>query len=156
MKNSVRHLFLKAGCAMFLFLFAALASAQERPFRGEFVNRDGGQVLTIDLYGESIEVPAFEFLGLTHGYLHGNVYGVWFVTRAGVTGRTATIHLSNEFGSEAQTVKLSLQGDTALVYQAEGSLVIKRVGEGRKLVKLPQRMTFVRSAAPPTSRDRRR
>lgn len=150
MKISAQHLIKTFGYIAFFWLLAqpAVAAAQtQQPFRGEFVNRQGGQVLTLDLYDESIEVPAFEFLGTTHGYLHGNVYGVWFVTRATVSGRTATVHLSNEFGSEAQTVKLTLQGDTALLYQAEGSLVIKRVGEGRKLIKLPQNMTFTRRTA---------
>lgn len=149
MKISAQRLIKTLGRMAFLLWPAlpAVAVVQTHPFRGEFVNRHGGQVLTLDLYDESIEVPAFEFLGTTNGYLHGNVYGVWFVTRATVSGRTATVHLTNEFGSEAQTVKLTLQGDTALAYQAEGSLVIKRVGEGRKLIKLPQNMIFVRSTA---------
>lgn len=127
-----------------MLLSLNLMAQDKQPFRDVFVTRQGGQMLTLNLYEENIVVPQFEFLGPTNGYMHGNVYGVWFVTRSKVNGRTATMHLTNEFGSESQTVKLTLLGDTAVDYQAEGNLVIKRVDEGRKLVKLPAHMIFVR------------
>ncbi len=97
--------------------------------------------LNIDLYKESIEVPGMEMFGPMNGYIQGQgVYGVWMVTSVkNVSDKEATIHLSNDLGSETQAVHLRLQNDSICMFEQIDGNVIKKV-VGRKLVKIPSRI----------------
>ncbi len=96
--------------------------------------------LNIDLYNESIEVPTMEMFGPMNGYIQGKgVYGVWMVTSLKIkSDKEATIHLSNDLGSETQAVRLTLQNDSICTFEQIDGNVIKKV-VGRKLVKIPKK-----------------
>ncbi len=97
--------------------------------------------LNIDLYNESIEVPTMEMFGPMNGYIQGKgVYGVWMVTSVKINSeKEATIHLSNDLGSETQAVRLTLKNDSICTFEQIDGNVIKKV-VGRKLVKIPKKI----------------
>lgn len=97
--------------------------------------------MTIDLYEESINVPGMEMFGPMHGYLNGNVYGIWTITSSKIINEnTALIRLSNDQGSETQEVKLTKNEDQYIFEQIDGVCIKKVVG--RKLVKIPKKLIF--------------
>lgn len=100
--------------------------------------------LVIDLYEESINVPGMEMFGPMHGFLKGNVYGIWTITSAKVTNeRNAVIRLSNDQGSETQEVQLSIESNGSYSFEQVNGVSIKKV-VGRKLEKIPKKLTFER------------
>ena len=111
------------------------------PFKCTLYDRENKIYLHLDLYEESINVPGMEMFGPMHGYLNGNVYGIWSITSAKiVNATTALIRLSNDQGSETQEVKLTKNDDQYIFEQVDG-VCIKKV-EGRKLVKIPKKLIF--------------
>ena len=84
-----------------------------------------------------------ELFGPMNGYINGpGVYGVWMVTSHEIkSDKEAVIHLSNDLGSETQTVRLTLQTDTTCLFQQTDGNVIKKA-IGRKLVKIPAKLLF--------------
>lgn len=125
---------------LFVFLLHPYIRAQQI-FKGFFKNQSNGITLTLDLYKESVLVPNFSFLGETNGYMGGNIYGIWIVTKNQIEGKKATIHLSNEFGSESQTITLEQLTDSTYQYEVQDSPIIKKV-VNKKLVKIPTKMIF--------------
>lgn len=93
---------------LLLFAFAMLvATAQpaSNPYKGTFVCKMAQITLYLDAYGENIEVPGLSFLGKTNGYLSGTgVYGIWMITNCEKQGDALRIRLSNDTGSDSQTV----------------------------------------------------
>ncbi len=119
---------------------AALAHAQEIwKFKAE--SQTEKISLNIDLYNESIDVPTMEMFGPMNGYIQGKgVYGVWMVTSLKIkSDKEATVHLSNDLGSETQAVRLTLQNDSVCTFEQIDGNVIKKV-VGRKLVKIPKKI----------------
>lgn len=127
---------------MFLVLCVfSIATMAQQAFKGSLSCKEENLHLTIDLYEESINVPGMEMFGPMHGYLNGNVYGIWSITSAKiVNATTALIRLSNDQGSETQEVKLTKNDDQYIFEQVDG-VCIKKV-EGRKLVKIPKKLIF--------------
>ncbi len=126
-----------------LLTTAATATAQE-VFKGTFHSREEKLNLVLDLYQESVEVPGMEMFGPMHGYLNGNVYGVWTVTSANVKdARTAVLRLSNDLGSETQEVRLTQTNDSTYLFEQVDGVVIKKVVK-KKLVKIPSKITFLK------------
>lgn len=79
------------------------------PWKLRLDNSDEGVYLHIDLYEESIPVPGMEMFGPMNGYLNGKgVYGVWSVTSFDIKDdKVATLRLSNDLGSETQSIRLT-------------------------------------------------
>lgn len=100
--------------------------------------------LRLDLYEESIDVPGMEMFGPMNGYMNGKgIYGVWMITSFKIESeREAILRLSNDQGSETQSVRLTTLSDSTYQAELQGGVVMKKV-EGKKLVKLPSRLTFV-------------
>lgn len=100
--------------------------------------------LRFDLYEESIDVPGMEMFGPMNGYMNGKgIYGVWMITSFKIESeREAILRLSNDQGSETQSVRLTTLSDSTYQAELQGGVVMKKV-EGKKLVKLPSRLTFV-------------
>ena len=100
--------------------------------------------LRLDLYEESIDVPGMEMFGPMTGYMNGKgIYGVWMITSFKIESeREAILRLSNDQGSETQSVRLTTLSDSTYQAELQGGVVMKKV-EGKKLVKLPSRLTFV-------------
>ncbi len=122
-----------------------LVTTGSQPWKGRFVCEEQPATLILDLYEESIEVPDMEVLGPMNGYLSGKgIYCTWMVVSHQIMDEThATMRISNDLGSEVQAVELTLQGDSLLTFQQVDGNVIKRV-DGKKLVKIPQRLIFKR------------
>ncbi len=126
-----------------LFLLSGKVVAQDT-FKGTFFSREEKLNLVLDLYQESVEVPGMEMFGPMHGYLNGNVYGVWSVTSATVKDtRTAVLRLSNDLGSETQEVRLTQTTDSTYLFEQVEGVVIKKVVK-KKLVKIPSKIVFLK------------
>lgn len=127
---------------MFLIVcVCSLLSMGQQTFKASLTCKEEKLQLTIDLYEESINVPGMEMFGPMHGYLSGNVYGVWTITSAKIINENnALIRLSNDQGSETQEVKLTKSNDQYIFEQVDGISIKKVVG--RKLVKIPKKMIF--------------
>lgn len=133
----------RIGLAIILSVLGSVAWAQTA-FKGDFENKQEGLNLTLNLQEETIYVPGMSFIGATHGYLSGNLYGIWIITSVQIKDEShATIHLSNDQGADTQVVGLTLEGDSLLSFEAKGRMLIKRV-EKKKLAKLSSTIKFYR------------
>lgn len=139
MKNKLLLFF----CALMLTGGQLSAQTADRPFKGRFYNEENRIYLTLDLYEATLDAPGLSFLGKMNGFMNGNIYGIWLLTSHKIEGKTATLRFSNDQGSDAQTVRLTAQSDSVLIYKALDGNSIRRV-EKRKLVKIPSEMTFRR------------
>lgn len=139
MKNKLLLFF----CALMLGGGQLSAQTADRPFKGRFYNEENRIYLTLDLYEATLDAPGLSFLGKVNGFMNGNIYGIWLLTSHKIEGKTATLRFSNDQGSDAQTVRLTAQSDSVLIYKALDGNSIRRV-EKRKLVKIPSEMTFRR------------
>lgn len=127
---------------MFVLLcVCSLWSMAQQTFKASLSCKEENLHLTIDLYEESINVPGMEMFGPMHGYLNGNVYGIWTITSSKIINEnSALIRLSNDQGSETQEVKLTKNDDQYIFEQVDGVSIKKVVG--RKLVKIPKKLIF--------------
>lgn len=108
------------------------------------INDDHKINLVIDLYEESIVAPGMEMFGPMHGFLKGNIYGIWSITSAKIINeQSAVIRLSNDQGSETQEVELTIQNNGKYNFEQVGGVAIKKI-VGRKLEKIPKSLTFER------------
>ena len=139
MKNKLLLFF----CALMLAGGQLSAQTADRPFKGRFYNEENRIYLTLDLYEATLDAPGLSFLGKMNGFMNGNIYGIWLLTSHKIEGKTATLRFSNDQGSDAQTVRLTAQSNSVLIYKALDGNSIRRV-EKRKLVKIPSEMTFRR------------
>lgn len=112
-------------------------------FTGHYVNREHGIHLHLDLDRQSLEVPGFSFLGKMGGYINGKIYGVWLLTSHQQNGKKARLRFSNDQGSDSQTIELEIANDSTLYYKTLEGNVIRKT-QGRKLVKTPNELHFVR------------
>ena len=122
---------------------AAISGAQQ-PFKRTLYDPENKINLYIDLYEESINVPGMEMFGPMHGFLKGNIYGIWSITSAKIINeQSAVIRLSNDQGSETQEVELTIQSNGKYNFEQVGGVAIKKI-IGRKLEKIPKSLTFER------------
>lgn len=124
---------------------AAVSITAGEPFRGTFKGEELKITLEINLYEEDVKVPGMEMFGPMNGYLRGtDLYCTWYVSSVQqATDNKASVHFSNELGSETQAVELTLKDDSLLTLRQTGGSVLKKV-VGKKLQKLPNEITFKR------------
>lgn len=127
---------------LFLLLLFPIALWGQKPFKGLFFDKDNNINLNIDFYEESVEVPGLSFLGKTNGYMNGNIFGIWMVTSFKIKNNKATVNLSNDMGSDSQTIILIVNEKNELEYQTVGTQCIKKV-VNRKLIKIPDSLHFI-------------
>ena len=135
---------MKKKATLAVMFFIATVVLGERPWKLQLHSPEEKVNLNLDLYEESIEVPGFEAFGPMHGYLDGNIYGVWYVVGFDIKDdKHATVTIANDLGSEDQ--KLTLTQDTDSTYQLKflGYNAVKRA-QGKKLVKIPSEMKMIR------------
>ncbi len=125
-----------------ILLVVCMLSHAEDPWKLDLIDRNKNIILKINLDEECIEVPGMEAFGPMHGYLGGNVYGVWAVTSFRINNKKAILRLSNDLGSETQEVELTQTTDSTYQLKLVGTTVIKRV-EGHKLHKISPTLTMV-------------
>jgi len=118
----------------------------EQPFRANLINNEYQLFMNINLYDNDIMVPGQEVFGLMAGYLvRTSTTFYWFVTSAVTdsTSRTATLYLTNDYGSEDLTAQLVCENDsTYTLKQLKGSVL--KVPKNGKWQKLPKNLTFIR------------
>ncbi len=134
------------GMRTFLLLSLALCTLfchAAEPWKLTLENKSEQMTLRMNLYEESIDIPGMEFLGPMNGYLSGKgIYGIWMVTSFSIeSDRRATLRLSNDQGSETQSVRLTQQSDSTYLMELRDGVVVKRA-DNRKLVKVPNAIVF--------------
>ena len=124
-------------------LASALLMKAGEPWKLNLENKEEELSLKLDLYEESIEVPGMEMFGPMNGYAAGKgLYGTWMITSFEIKNdKGAMLRLSNDQGSETQSVKLTWQTDSTLLMELEGGVVMKRA-VNKKLVKIPAKMVL--------------
>ena len=128
-----------------IYTSAAIAQPEQKPFKGTYVNDEHQFSLTLNLYENDLEAPGFSFLGKMGGYLHGRgIYGTWFLTEHHIKGKKATLRMSNDSGSDAQTIEFTQLTDSTFSYRTIGGNEIKKA-KGQKLVKTASQMIFKRT-----------
>lgn len=125
-------------CAL---LLASSATQAAEPWKLSLYNQTEEVEVHIDLYEETIDVPGMDMFGPMNGYIGGKgVYGKWMVTSFNIKDdKSATLRVSNDLGSETQSVLLTWQNDSTYMMELQGGVVIKKA-VNRKLVKIPAKI----------------
>ena len=128
-----------------LLLLTTLATNAENPWKMHLFNKEEQVDLKFDLYEESIDVPGMELFGPMNGYMAGKgVYGTWMITSFKIKDdKQAILRLSNDQGSETQSVRLTWQTDSTYLMELQDGVVVKKV-VNKKLVKIPARIILNR------------
>ncbi len=124
-------------------LLLSIALRAGEPWKLQLTNKEEQVDLKLDLYEESIDVPGMELFGPMNGYLAGKgVYGTWMVTSFQIKNdKEATLRLSNDQGSETQSILLTWQNDSTYLMELQNGVVVKKV-VNKKLVKIPAKITL--------------
>lgn len=135
-----------ATLVLILMLQPAIAQESKEPFRAYLINKEYKVNLRIDLYRQNITVPGQDLYGELPGYLwKQNNSFCWLITSAEIddSGKTATLQLINDYGSEDLTATLKAESDSVYVLkQIEGSTL--KVPNNGKWQKLPKALEFRR------------
>lgn len=126
-------------------LAVCLLSHASEPWKLSLIDRDESIVLKIDLQEESIMVPGMEIFGPMHGYLGGNVYGVWTITSFKLKKDKAILRMSNDLGSETQEAELTQFNDSTYTLKLVGTVLVKRA-VGNKLHKIASTLRMVKNS----------
>lgn len=126
---------------LFALFIGTLACNAATPWKLHLFNKTEEIEMHIDLYEETIDVPGMDMFGPMNGYIGGNgIYGKWMVTSFDIKDdKTATLRVSNDLGSETQSVLLTWQNDSTYMMELQGGVVVKKV-VNRKLVKIPAKV----------------
>jgi len=122
-------------------------SLEWRMFEGNFYNKAYNINISLNLYDTILVVRHYEFLGKMNGYMSGTLHETWFLTSYAISENAATLHFSNEMGSEDQEIKVVMTDSTHMTYEAVGGNAIRKAVNG-KWVKLPVKMIFERRLSP--------
>jgi len=125
-------------CAL---LLASSAMQAAEPWKLSLYNQTEEVEVHIDLYEETIDVPGMDMFGPMNGYIGGKgVYGKWMVTSFNIKDdKSATLRVSNDLGSETQSLLLTWQNDSTYMMELQGGVVMKKA-VNRKLVKIPAKI----------------
>ena len=127
-----------------LMFFHAIAQENKEPFRAYLFNKEYSVYLRIDFYRENISVPGQDLYGKLPGYLskqHNSF--CWLITSVDVHGKTATMQMINDYGSEDLTATLTAENDSVYVLkQIDGSTL--KVPNNGKWQKLPKTLELKR------------
>ena len=127
-----------------LSVIAAVAQNNSTAFRAYLINKEYDVYLNINFYDEDIQVPGQELYGPLPGYLGKNHNSFcWVITSAKIKGKTATISLINDYGSEDLTATLTLQNDSTYILKQESGSTLK-VPKNGKWQKLPKTLQLKR------------
>jgi hypothetical protein len=135
-----------ATLVLILMLLPAIAQESKEPFRAYLINKEYKVNLRIDLYRQNITVPGQDLYGELPGYLwkQDNSF-CWLITSAEVddSGKTATLQLINDYGSEDLTATLKAENDSVYVLKQIECSTLKVPNNG-KWQKLPKTLEFRR------------
>ena len=127
--------------ALLMPLMTVVAIQADEPWKLNLDNKEEQVTLKLNLHEETIDVPGMDIFGPMNGYMAGKgVYGTWRVTSFTIKDdHTATLRLSNDQGSETQSIRLTWKNDSTYLMELQDGVVVKRA-VNKKLVKLPPRM----------------
>ncbi len=127
--------------ALLMPLMTVVAIQADEPWKLNLDNEEEQVTLKLNLHEETIDVPGMDIFGPMNGYMAGKgVYGTWMVTSFTIKDdHTATLRLSNDQGSETQSIRLTWKNDSTYLMELQDGVVVKRA-VNKKLVKLPPRM----------------
>lgn len=135
----------KVAFLLFILLAFSLIATADEPFRGHFYSKEYGISLKLNLYADSVMIPGYEFLGPTGGFMRGdtdeNLYGTWMILSHKIDGKKAILRMTNDIGSDAQTIEFTQINDSTFRYRAIGSNEVKKAIK-RKLYKIENEMFF--------------
>ncbi len=127
-----------------LLLVSLATMASDTLFKCTIRNAEYNVFMTLNLYEENVTIIGQEILGTCYGYLKKtNDSRVWIITDAKIspTGKTATIEMVNDYGSEDLVAEISAEKDgTFKLIQKEGSTI--KVAGKSKWIKLPKTLLF--------------
>ncbi len=100
--------------------------------------------MDLNLYDNDIVVPGQDILGALPGYLGARRDPrKWLVLESVIEGKTATLTIVNDYGSEDLQASLTPNGDgTYTLTRLSGSTI--KIVVDRKWVKLPKKLVFKR------------
>jgi hypothetical protein len=135
---------LLAAFVLSFMLLPVLAQGSTEPFRAHLFNKEYSVFLRINFYDEDITVPGQDLYGKLPGYLSKQHHSFcWLITSAEVNGKTATLQMINDYGSEDLTATLTVENDSIYVLkQLDGSTL--KVPNNGKWQKLPKTLEFRR------------
>ena len=122
---------------------AATAQQAAQPFRAHLYNDEFKVAMHIDFYDQNITIPGQELFGQMAGYLikDATTY-CWLVVQADIDDKartpSATLLMSNDYGSEDCQAELTVKSDTLYVLRhLKGSLLkVPNKGKWQKLPKI--------------------
>lgn len=132
-------------------LFALTMAAQHKDaakdstiFKGYIYNKEYNVYIQMDFYHNNVVVPFQEIFGPLPGFFGDRQDGrKWLFTNAEVKGKTATLQITNDYGSEDLTATLRQVNDSTYeLKQGKGSTI--KIARNRKWVKMPGTLTFTR------------
>jgi hypothetical protein len=127
-----------------LSLITSFAQSEGTPFHAYLYNNEYEVFLQINLYEQDIEVPGHELYGPLPGYLgKKNNSFCWVITASEVNGKTATLSLINDYGSEDLTATLTQKNDSIYILKQESGSTLK-VPKNSKWQKIPKTLELKR------------
>jgi len=125
-------------------LSPVFAQESTEPFHAYLINKEYSVYLRIDFHHESITVPGQDLYGKLPGFFskqHNSF--CWLITSAEVDGKTATLQMINDYGSEDLTATLTIENDSVYVLKQIAGSTLKVPNNG-KWQKLPKTLEFKR------------
>ena len=130
--------------ALWLTISAFAEQKDSTIFRAYLFNNEYDVYLNINFYDENIKVPGQELYGPLPGYLgKKNNSFCWVITSAKIAGKTATISLINDYGSEDLIATLAQKNDSIYILKQESGSTLK-VPKNGKWQKLPKTLELKR------------
>ena len=137
---------LKLFISLVLSVMSVYCQAQtEQPFKGKFYNEEYQIYLTIDAYGQDLQVPGQEIFGEVPGYLSSKRDSrVWLLTDITLKNEhSAVIDVINDYGSEDFIATLSIDAEGNITMKHEEGSTYKIVVKN-KYVKIPSKIVLKR------------
>ena len=142
-RNNRYKLILKALFLAWCLPYSLCAQQLKQPFKGHFHDEKEDIHLQLNLYERNLQVPDMDFVGEVNGYMHGNIYGIWLLTKFKIEDNVATLRMSHDSGADSQTIELTVVNDSTLSYRALNGNAVRKINK-RKLVKIPGELKFTR------------
>ncbi len=138
---------MKKSFVLFLFCLVNIqiqAQHENEDFHAYLYNKEFDVFLDIDFYNESITIPGQDLYGSLPGYIGKKKNNFcWVITSAEIKGKSATLNMINDFGSEDLIASLTRQNDSLYIFrQKEGSPL--KMAQNGKWQKMPKKLEFIR------------
>ncbi|MCI6504008.1 MAG: hypothetical protein MSA13_05265 [Prevotella sp.] len=120
--------------------------AQDGVFKGKIYNAEYDVFIEMNLYEETVRIPGQDILGAVYGYLKKNTDSrVWIImgVKIEVDGRTATLDIVNDYGSEDLVALLRVDSDGSYTLTQQEGSTMKVAGKG-KWIRLPKVIGFTK------------